>query len=120
MRIEDLERQCLNLIDECSEAKMAYEGCLYRFNAFKRDEEPRVGRKLREQRDQIHEIHDRRNLTILRSLDSIRIEAERTEQTSICKQVRVLRTFLQASRRGAFVHSNAGTGEASAAKKPKV
>jgi hypothetical protein len=90
---------------------MTHEGCLYRFNAFKRAESERVDRMLREQRDAIHDINKGHSLTVLRCLDSIRIEADKTEQTIIGDQVRVLR---------AFVHSVAGTGEASAAKKPKV
>ncbi len=120
MKIENLERKCLNLIDECHEAKMAYEGCLYRFNAFKRDEAPRVQRLLREQRDQIHDVLDSRNSTILYALDSIRIEAERTGQKKICDQLRTLRAFVQLPKRRAFLDSVVNTGEASAAKKPKV
>ena len=111
MQLEDNERLCLNLIDQRREAELALQNCQAEFNRFKREEAARVEGKMREQRDKIHDIHKGHCLTTLRCLDSIRIEADKTEQTIIGDQVRVLR---------AFVHRVAGTGEASAAKKPKV
>ena len=122
MRIEELERQCLNLIDQMREWQLAYEGTSARFNAFKREDKVRKDKLLRQQAALIRQVNYHKFMTLMRGLDSIRIDAQKAQQENITEQARHLRKY---------IHDVAGTpfgkpktrgaeGEGSSAKKKKV
>lgn len=122
MRIEELERQCLNLIDQMREWQLAYEGTSARFNAFKREDKVRKDKLLKGQLGLLRQVNYARYMTLMRGLDSIRIDAQEAEQPKIVEQARNLRQY---------IHDVAGTpfgkpkasgaeGEGRSAKKRKV